>query len=73
MSSAEGGCARSEFPDAFRRTREVSGRMRNGQIYVLSVELNCNSKELALIFGYWNVAMGLRAEFTIVSLKMIDL
>ena len=47
--------------------------MRSGRISVLSVELNCNSKELAPILGYWSVATGVRAVFTIALLKMIDL
>ena len=53
--------------------REVNGRMRFGRIAAQIVELHNNSKALALILGYWNVVMGLRAEFIIALSKMIVL
>ena len=45
--------------------------MRFAGISVLSVGLNCNSKELELILGYWSVGMVWRAEYLIGLLKMI--
>ena len=71
MSSVKDGWAHVVLPSVFRWMRDVSGGMRFGRIFVRIVELNCNSEELVLTNGYWDIVMGLRAEFIILSLEMI--